>query len=578
MGAVNFSLDPRLVVMLQSALPLSVFVETGTFKGDTIFLLESYFDKLISFELSEALSQDAANRFADLPHVEIYQGNSSEKLSDIKHKLQGAGVLYWLDAHWCVATDTVGELSQCPLLQELAAIGEINKKSVILIDDARLFLAPPLAPHEISQWPSLQEIVLALQSLSAHHELMVINDVIAFFPIAARAAVIRFAQSHGVDWLLAADVLRTHQSLASQLKDKELCISEKEISIAAQNESLKILTSKLIAKELVILEQRRALRAYSAAYGGFSILSPLVKLVRRSIQIFLPRLGNLDQYQPRPLTRLSSITPATFGGTPLRFSIVTPSYEQGGFIGRTIQSVLDQKYPSLEYFVQDGGSKDSTIEVLKQFQHSLTGWESKKDSGQSQAINKGFLKTSGEIMGWLNSDDLLLPGALQAVANFFQKNPDIDVVYGDRLLIDENDMEIGRWVMPGHDSEVLSWVDYVPQETLFWRRNIWERAGGRIDETFRFAMDWDLLVRFREAGANFAHIPRFLGAFRIHEKQKTSAEINEIGQMEMNRIRERVLSRVPTQLEVRKAVTPFLLRHIFVDLKYRISIRMRGSI
>lgn len=569
MGAVTFSLDPRLVATLQSALPLSVLLETGTFKGDTVSALESFFDKVVSIELSEALYADAINRFADCSHVRILQGNSGDKLRELRSELQGIGVLYWLDAHWCVAASTAGELSQCPLLGELAAIVGLNEKSVVLIDDARLFLAPPLAPHEISQWPSLQEIVHALQSLSAHHELMVINDVIAFYPRAAKVAVLSYAQSDGIDWLLAAEVLKTHQSMASQLKEKELCIS-------AQNDSLLSLSSKLKEKEMVIQDQRRTIRAYAAAYGGLSIFQPLARFVRRVIEIFLPRLGNLDQYQPRPVTRLAPVKPATIG-MALRFSIVTPSYGQGAFIGRTIRSVLDQQYPSLEYFVQDGGSKDSTVEVLKQFQHALTGWESEKDSGQSQAINKGFLKTSGEIMGWLNSDDLLLPGALQTVANFFQKYPDVDVVYGDRLLIDENDMEIGRWVMPGHDGAALSWVDYVPQETMFWRRSIWERVGGQIDESFRFAMDWDLLVRFRDAGANFAHIPRFLGAFRIHEQQKTSAEINEVGQIEMDRIRERLLGRVPTQMEVRKAVTPFLLRHIFVDLKYRVSVRLRGG-
>jgi len=569
MGAVTFSLDPRLVATLQSALPLSVLLETGTFKGDTVSALESFFDKVVSIELSEALYVDAINRFADCSHVRILQGNSGDKLRELRSELHDIGVLYWLDAHWCVAASTAGELSQCPLLGELAAIVGLNEKSVVLIDDARLFLAPPLAPHEISQWPSLQEIVHALQSLSAHHELMVINDVIAFYPRAAKVAVLSYAQSDGIDWLLAAEILKTHQSMASQLKEKELCIS-------AQNDSLLSLSSKLKEKEMFIQEQRRTIRAYAAAYGGLSIFQPLARFVRRVIEIFLPRLGNLDQYQPRTITRLALVKPANVG-MPLRFSIVTPSYGQGKFIGRTIRSVMDQQYPAVEYYVQDGGSKDSTVEVLKQFQHALTGWESEKDSGQSQAINKGFLKTGGEIMSWLNSDDLLLPGALQTVANFFQKNPDVDVVYGDRLLIDENDMEIGRWIMPGHDSEVLSWVDYVPQETLFWRRSIWERVGGRIDESFRFAMDWDLLIRFRDAGANFAHIPRFLGAFRIHEQQKTSTEINQAGQTEMDRIRALLLGHVPTQQEVRKAVTPFLLRHVYVDLKYRVRVRMQGA-
>jgi GT2 family glycosyltransferase len=150
-------------------------------------------------------------------------------------------------------------------------------------------------------------------------------------------------------------------------------------------------------------------------------------------------------------------------------------------------------------------------------------------------------------------------------------------VYGDRLLIDESDMEIGRWIMPGHDSEVLSWADYVPQETLFWRRRIWDRVGGQIDESFKFAMDWDLLVRFRDAGARFAHIPRFLGAFRIHEHQKTSAAINEIGHKEMDRIREKLLGRVPGHMEVRKAVIPFLLKHVSTHMAYRVKSTLRGK-
>jgi hypothetical protein len=144
-------------------------------------------------------------------------------------------------------------------------------------------------------------------------------------------------------------------------------------------------------------------------------------------------------------------------------------------------------------------------------------------------------------------------------------------VYGHRILIDENDQEIGRWVMPAHDDDVLSWADYIPQETLFWRRRIWDKVGGRVDESFRFAMDWDLLVRFRAAGAEFHRLPRFLGAFRIHPHQKTSAEMSEIGFAEMNRIRERELGRRVSQGEVRKAVSMYLLRHLVQDRAYRIK-------
>ena len=118
-------------------------------------------------------------------------------------------------------------------------------------------------------------------------------------------------------------------------------------------------------------------------------------------------------------------------------------------------------------------------------------------------------------------------------------------------------------VLPG-DDKVLPWADYVPQETLFWRRSIWEKVGG-IDESFKFAMDWDLLLRFRAAGARFAHRPVYLGAFRIHAKQKTSAAINEIGFQEMNRLRKREFGRDVTHDEIRRAIAPFMARHLVAD-------------
>ena len=132
----------------------------------------------------------------------------------------------------------------------------------------------------------------------------------------------------------------------------------------------------------------------------------------------------------------------------------------------------------------------------------------------AQAINRGFAHSTGDIMAYLNADDLLLPGSLNFVAAYFEAHPDIDVVYGHRVLIDADGAEIGRWVLPPHEDEVLSWADFVPQETLFWRRDMGERAGGAMDESFRFALDWDLLLRFRDAGARFVRLPRFLGAFR----------------------------------------------------------------
>jgi glycosyltransferase involved in cell wall biosynthesis len=570
MGAVNFSLDSRLVDALQSALKLEVLVETGTFKGDTAAALQGSFDRIISIELSQELWAEAAKRFADQPHVQILQGDSAEQLHTLSPELQSKNALYWLDAHWCVADGTAGELSQCPLLQELQAIDRLNNGSVVLIDDARLFLAPPLAPHEISQWPAFNEIVKALQGLSANHELMIVNDVIAFFPAVAKGALQRYAQAQGMDWLLAANTLRQNQSLVDQIK-------EKEAFIATQNQTIADLIQEIKDKELVIQDQKRTIRAYSAAYGGLFFLRPVGRVIRRLIEILLPRLGHLSQYAPRPLTATKASQKIANTADLPKISIVTPSFNQGGFIERTLLSVIDQQYPALEYFVQDGHSKDKTVEVLQEYQEKLSGWASEKDSGQSQAINRGFAKTSGEIMAWLNSDDLLLPGSLQTVGDYFNRHPDVDVVYGNRLMIDGDDQEIGRWIMPGHDGNVLSWVDYVPQETLFWRRRLWDKVGGHIDESFCFAMDWDLLVRFRDAGAKFAHIPQFLGAFRVHSEQKTSAAINTVGFQEMDQIRERLLGHIPSHPEIRRAVLPFLLKHIWVDILYRIKIRVFRS-
>ncbi len=560
MGAVSFSLDKRLVDALKSALPLNVLVETGTFKGDTVFSLESCFNKVVSIELSEALWADAAQRFADYSHVRILQGNSEDKLRGLRKELQDQGVLYWLDAHWCAATDTAGERSQCPLLEELQAIGKLNSESVVLIDDARLFLAPPLAPHEISQWTSFHTLVSCLLSMSTEHELMVVNDVIAFFPKHANAVMKSYAQSCGTDWLVAANCLKENGSFMQQLEDKEAVIKEKDRAI--------------LEKELAINELSKILDIYRAIFS-IPILGVMLRLAKRMAIIFRPRLGRLNQYPAQPLvldkssTKFDALTPPT-----LKISIITPSYQQGSYIERTIQSVLDQSYPNLQYFVQDGGSRDSTVGVLKRYEDKLSGWTSEKDSGQSQAINLGFAHTDGEIMAWLNSDDLLLPGALTTVADYFNRHPKVDVVYGNRIIIDENDLQIGRWILPGHDSKVLSWVDFVPQETLFWRRRIWDKVGGQIEESFRFAMDWDLLVRFRDAGAKFAHIPRFLGAFRIHRNQKTSAVINDIGHQEMNRIRERLHGKLPSKKKIRAAILPFLIRHVVIDKIYGIKAKM----
>ena len=157
---------------------------------------------------------------------------------------------------------------------------------------------------------------------------------------------------------------------------------------------------------------------------------------------------------------------------------------------------------------------------------------SEVDKGQADAIAKGFSKLNGDIMAYLNSDDLLMPGALRFVGGFFATHPDIDVIYGHRITIDETGQEVGRWVLPRHDPEAIRHFDYIPQETLFWRRTLYDKVGG-ISPSFQFAMDWDLLLRFVACGARFSRVPYFLACFRVHNKQKTHTLLESIGKREI---------------------------------------------
>jgi len=286
-----------------------------------------------------------------------------------------------------------------------------------------------------------------------------------------------------------------------------------------------------------------------------------------------PRLGVLRHHLPDPLSVPTHYLRTAPPASPPLISIVTPSYEQGRYLERTIYSVLNQHYPRLEYVVQDGGSSDETREVLEHFDASLSHWASEADDGQADAINRGFSHTSGEIMAYLNSDDLLLPGSLAYVARYFAAHPDVDVVYGHRMLIDEHDRQIGVWVLPPHDDATLSFADYIPQETLFWRRGIWERAGGRIDPSLKFAIDWDLLLRFRKAGARMVRLPRFLGAFRVHAEQKTGRQ-QRLCEEESDLLRRRELGRVLGDEEVWARVQPYMRRHVVYHTAHRLQERL----
>jgi glycosyltransferase involved in cell wall biosynthesis len=311
----------------------------------------------------------------------------------------------------------------------------------------------------------------------------------------------------------------------------------------------------------IIHQQAEALKAFKQSS------------LKHRLKMFLrPRIGILYQYNARPYVPPKHyIKPIRLTATPT-VSIVTPSYNQGEFLERTILSVLGQQYPHLEYIIQDGGSKDESPNIIERHRSSLKHAESAPDKGQSNAINLGFQHATGEIMAYLNSDDILLPGALRYVVDYFNKHPDVDVVYGHRILIDEHGSEIGRWVMPPHDAEILKWADYVPQETLFWRKRLWDIVGANIDENYQFVMDWDLLLRFKKAGAIFKRLPRFLGAFRVHGKQKTTSQMSQMGMKEMERLRRHFHGRHVTHYEINRNQKKYLLKHMFFDKLYRLGL------
>lgn len=317
-----------------------------------------------------------------------------------------------------------------------------------------------------------------------------------------------------------------------------------------------------------------SLRRHVSGTAQHLAMAVVRRVVPRTLR---PRLGVLHQYAPRelvwPTSYLGSGSAAEDQGKsdqPMpTVSIVTPSFGQAGFIKRTMDSVLDQGYPALEYVVQDGGSTDGTRGLLDDYADRLHSAASEPDSGQAQAINRGFARTSGEIMAWLNSDDLLAPGAIEYAAKYFANNPGVDVIYGHRVLIDTDDREIGTWILPPHCPDTLRWADFVPQETMFWRRSLWDRVGGGLDESLQFALDWDLLLRFAEAGATIRRVPRFMGAFRIHEDQKTSSQISEQGRHEMALLRERTLGFRPDGYQINRRLLRYMLSHIGHHVAYR---------
>lgn len=208
-----------------------------------------------------------------------------------------------------------------------------------------------------------------------------------------------------------------------------------------------------------------------------------------------------------------------------RISVVTPSYNQGAFIERTIRSVLDQNYPNLEYIIIDGGSTDGTVDVIRRYEPWLSYWVSEADEGAADAIRKGFRKATGSILAYLNSDDLYLSGTLEAIAREFEQR-ETDVVYGHLFWIDPEDRVIGERRQTRFSAHAyLFGASDMMQPATFWTREIYQKAGG-IDPSFHFAFDTDLFFRFVAKRARFRSVNRHLASFRIHPDSKSSTELD----------------------------------------------------
>lgn len=252
-----------------------------------------------------------------------------------------------------------------------------------------------------------------------------------------------------------------------------------------------------------------------------------------------------------------------------KISVVTPSFNQAEFLEDTIQSVLGQNYPNLEYVIIDGGSTDGSAEIINRYANKLHYWESKEDNGHGDAINKGFSHTNGEIMAWINSDDKYTPWAFKVIAEIFSSFPHINWIVGyNSWWNDHGEMTSAKRVPKNVYDIILGNPMSIQQESVFWRRSLWEKAGGKIDTGFKLMVDGDLWSRFFLLDELYS-VDCILGGYRIHSNNRAALH-RDACNGEMERIITKLIYELPDEpretlktLRLVKAIqnTP-LLRHI----------------
>jgi glycosyltransferase involved in cell wall biosynthesis len=205
-----------------------------------------------------------------------------------------------------------------------------------------------------------------------------------------------------------------------------------------------------------------------------------------------------------------------------KISIVTATYNQGNYIENCILSIIDQQYPNLEYIIMDGGSTDNTVDIIRKYESRIAYWVSEKDQGLYDALHRGFQKSTGDIMGWLNSDDLLIGKSLFTIADIFTDNPDINWIQGHPCVADES----GRIVYqrPQRSSRYSFYLKeyhdgiFIQQESTYWRRYLWEKSGSSISRDFGYAGDFELWMRFYKYAEQYV-TSALVGSFRVRKNQ-----------------------------------------------------------
>jgi glycosyltransferase involved in cell wall biosynthesis len=258
-----------------------------------------------------------------------------------------------------------------------------------------------------------------------------------------------------------------------------------------------------------------------------------------------------------------------------KLSIVTPSYNQGQFLEATIRSVLLQGYPNLEYIIIDGGSSDESVAIIRKYERFLTFWVSESDDGQTAAINRGLERSTGDYLGWLNSDDLYTKGAFGKAIGAFLKHPESIVVHGNRILLDADDRVFGCVPLPAFNPAKTGYI--ICSETAFWTRAVMEQYGS-LDPSFQFAMDLEFFTRLFLHG-HFMKLDDYLGYLRCHDASKSST-IWHVAQKESQQVwRQRFCRDWPENVKYAEhwqIMLEFLKSPILIGfpyLKRRISLR-----